>query len=181
MKSSSFNDITLTEATLNDAPIIFDAIDSHREHLRIWLPFVDKLQSWEDEEKFLSFTLSIPYKERNLVFLIKKEGSFCGLIGFTVTDNINHRTEIGYWLLPEYQGQGIMSECVKRLCYFAVKERKMNRIQIRCAIDNRPSNAIPQRLGFHLEGVERCGELFPLHKYVDLNVYSILRKEVKNL
>ena len=178
---SSFNDITLTEATLNDAPVIFDAIDSHREQLRTWLPFVDKLQSWKEEEDFLSSTLSIPYKERNLVFLIRKEGNYCGLIGFTVTDNVNHRTEIGYWLLPEYQGQGIMTECVKRLCRFAVEKRKMNRIQIRCAVGNHPSNAIPQRLGFCLEGVERAGELLSSRKYTDLNIYSILRKEVRNL
>ena len=30
----------------------------------------------------------------------------------------------------------------------------MNRIQIKCAVDNLPSKNIPQGLGFHKEGIE---------------------------
>ena len=104
----------------------------------------------------------------------------CGLVGFVITDNINHRTEIGYWLIPEYQGRGIMTRCVRHLCEWAVSERGMNSIRIRCAAGNAPSNAIPRRLGFTLEGVEREGELMADGQYVDLNVYSILKREIEN-
>lgn len=72
-----------------------------------------------------------------------------------------------------------MTKCVRHLCRIAVEERGMNRIQIRCAEGNAPSNAIPQRLGFHLEGTERDGELMYTKKFVNLNVYSILKKEIK--
>ncbi len=44
-------------------------------------------------------------------------------------------------------------------CQWAFFEKDFNRIQIRCAVGNQPSNAIPQRLGFTLEGTERDGEL----------------------
>lgn len=50
----------------------------------------------------------------------------------------------------------------------------------RCAAGNAPSNAIPRRLGFTLEGVEREGELMADGQYVDLNVYSILKREIEN-
>ena len=44
---------------------------------------------------------------------------------------------------------------------------------------NQPSNAIPQRLGFTLEGTERDGELLSSGEYMDINVYSLLRKELE--
>lgn len=170
---TKFDSFQIREAELQDAGRIYNAIDEHRNYLRTWLPFVDHLQCIADEEKFLSSTLSVPYEERNLVFIIEKNTIFYGLIGFTITDNTNHKTEIGYWLLPEYQGKGIMTQCVKHLIQWAIKERKMNRIQIRCAVGNAASNAIPQRLGFHFEGVERQGELLATGDYTDIKMYSL--------
>ena len=100
------------------------------------------------------------------------------LVGFVNSDFVNHRTEIGYWLLPEYQRQGIMTRSVRTLCRWAVEARLMHRIQIRCAVKNYSSNAIPRRLGFRLEGTERDGELMFSGEYVDTNVYSILDSEI---
>lgn len=170
-------DIVLREAVLKDAGLIWQAIQAHKDYLGIWLPFVAQLKSVADEEAFLKSMLDVPYKERNLVFVIEKGGVFCGLIGFVMTDLVNHRTEIGYWLLPEYQGQGIMTRSVRYLSEWAMENRQMYRIQIRCAVGNQPSNAIPRRLGFQWEGVERAGELMATGEYVDINVYSLLKNE----
>ena len=150
-------DFFIREATLADAAIIWQTIYDNRVYLRTWLPFVDGLKEVADEEAFLNEQLALPYADRNIVFVIGQGHELCGLVGFVITDNINHRTEIGYWLIPEYQGRGI-----------------------RCAAGNAPSNAIPRRLGFTLEGVEREGELMADGQYVDLNVYSILKREIEN-
>lgn len=173
--------ITIREVTLKDAQKIYEAISSHREYLQEWLPFAATLLSVEEEERFLFSVVRVPREQRNFVYIIEDKKSICGLIGFHFSDWSNHRTEIGYWLLPEYQHRGIMTRCVRHLCRLAVEERGMNRIQIRCAVENIPSNAIPQRLGFRLEGIERDGELMITGKYVDLNVYSILKKEVEQM
>lgn len=172
-------DFFIREATLGDADIIWQTIYDNRDNLRVWLPFVDSLKDVSDEEAFLKQQLSAPYDERNIVFVIGQGHELCGLVGFVTTDNINHRTEIGYWLIPEYQGRGVMTRCVRHLCEWAVSERGINSIRIRCAVGNAPSNAIPQRLGFTLEGVEREGELLADGRYVDINVYSILKPEVE--
>lgn len=174
------SDFFIREATFEDAAVIWQTIYDHRDYLRTWLPFVDNLKKVADEEEFLKTQLSVPYEERNIIFLILCGQELCGLIGFVTTDNSNHRTEIGYWLIPKYQRRGIMSRCVRHLCKWVVSERGINRIQIRCAIGNHSSNAIPQRLGFTLEGTEREGELLLTGKYTDLNVYSILKNEVEN-
>lgn len=173
------DDFFIREATLADAAIIWQTIYDNRNYLRIWLPFVDMLKDVADEEAFLASLLAIPYEDRNLVFVIGHGSELCGLVGFVTTDRLNHRTEIGYWLIPEYQGQGVMTRCVRHLCQWATRQRGMNSIRIRCAVGNQPSNAIPQRLGFTLEGREREGELLVTGEYTDLNVYSILKKEVE--
>lgn len=169
---------TIREAIYEDAGIIFDAIDKNRDDLRTWLPFVDGLKSVGDEQAFLSSSLQVPYEERDIVYMIEKGKSICGLIGFHFSDRANHRTEIGYWLLPEYRGKGLVTRAVHHLCLLALCEKGFNRIQIRCAIGNTASNAIPQRLGFKQEGTERDGELLINGEYTDINVYSLLKKDI---
>lgn len=173
------SDFYIREAGPDDAAIIWQTIHDNREYLKTWLSFVVALNDVKDEEAFLSSVLAEPYEERNIVFVIGHGTELCGLVGFVNTDVVNHRTEIGYWLIPEYQGRGVMTACVRHLCRWAVEERGMNRIQIRCAVGNQPSNAIPQRLGFHLDGTEREGELLSSGEYADLRVYSILKREVE--
>lgn len=117
-------DIVLREVTVEDAAAIYRAIDTHRNYMRTWLPFVDNLKSVADEENFLKGVLSAPADSYEPIFGIwNRENEICGLIGFHFSDFANHRTEIGYWLLPEYQHQGIMTDCVRRLCRWAVETK----------------------------------------------------------
>lgn len=172
--------ITLREVTLEDAAKIYEAIASHREYLQEWLPFAATLKSVKDEEDFLNSVLSVPRENREMVYIIEAGEDICGLIGYCFSDPANHRTEIGYWLLPEYQHRGIVTESVRRLCIQAVESGRINRIEIRCATGNGPSNAVPLRLGFFREGTERQGQLLASGDYADINIYSILKSEVAN-
>ena len=43
-------DYTIREALLEDASVIWQAVDSHRDYLVLWLPFVDRLTCEGDEE-----------------------------------------------------------------------------------------------------------------------------------
>jgi hypothetical protein len=173
-------DIQLREVKIEDAAAIYHAIDTHRDYMRIWLPFVDTLKSTTDEEEFLKGVLSAPDDRYEPIFGIWNEhNEICGLIGFHFSDFANHRTEIGYWLLPEYQHRGIMTQCVRCLCRWAIETKEIKRIQIRCATGNAASNGIPLRLGFRLEGTERAGELLASGEYTDVHVYSILKEEIE--
>lgn len=171
---------TLREAVYEDSGAIYKAIDENRDDLRTWLPFVDALQSVADEQSFLESVLAVPYEKRDPVFILQKGTVVCGLTGFHFSDAPNHRTEIGYWLLPDHRGQGVVSAAVRYLCKWAFQERDMHRIQIRCATGNEASNAIPRRLGFTFEGTERDGELLASGHYTDIHVYSLLKEDKIN-
>jgi ribosomal-protein-serine acetyltransferase len=170
-------EIELRQLEQSDSIDIFKTIDSQREYLGKWLPFVEHTKELSDTEKFLESTLNLPEENLEYVFTIRYCGKFVGLIGFKATDKQNKKTEIGYWLSENYQKKGIVTKSVEKLCEFAFKENNINRIQIKCATENKPSIKIPQRLGFKFEGVERQGELHSGNKFLDLDIYSKMKSD----
>lgn len=168
-------DVVLKQLEINDAQIIFDAIQQNREHLARWLPFVEQTKSIKDT---LSFTRSIVegIERRQEVFTIWYRDRFAGLIGLKDIDYLNYKLEIGYWLVKDMTGKGIITLSVEQLVHYAFNELCMNRIQIKCGVGNLASSAIPKKLGFVMEGVERHGEKHG-SRYLDLEVYSILKRD----
>ncbi len=65
--------------------------------------------------------------------------------------------ELGYWLDAAVTGRGYATEAARALLDVAATVPGMTHAEIRCDRGNAPSAALPQRLGFHLAGVE--GEL----------------------
>ena len=172
--------IVLKQLELTDTPDIFNTIDTQREHLGPWLPFVETTKQLSDTHAFVESVVNSPKDRMEYTFTIRVNGRMAGLIGFKDTDRANRKTEIGYWLSRDFLGRGIMSRSVSTLCDFAFRELDMNRIQIKCALANTPSRNIPQRLGFKLEGIERAGELLTGGVFTDMAVYSRLRGDENN-
>ena len=171
------NKIKLRQLIQEDAADIFAAINSQREYLGKWLPFVEQTKSVFDTQSFVDSIIDLPKDKREYTFTIRIDGSLAGLIGFKSTDRANRKTEIGYWLSESFQGRGIITKSVKRLCEFAFQELNMNRIQIKCAVGNSASIAVPERLGFMREGIERDGELLTGALFTDLYIFSLLFSE----
>ncbi len=161
------------------APIIFDAIDRDRNYLREWLPFVDATQSVSDTELFIKSMVPNRKEKKDEVYSIWYNLEFAGLIGFKDTDWVNHKTELGYWLTNKMQGKGIITKSAHFLIQFAFNNLGINRVQIKVASGNKKSAAIPSRLGFRLEGVERHGELIN-GLYHDLQIFSLLKSEINS-
>ena len=99
-----------------------------------------------------------------------------GMAGYHNFDRKNHKTTIGYWLGKKHQGKGIMTAVVSGLMHHAFDVEKMNRVEIRAAVENKKSRAIAERLSLKEEGVIREAEYLYDH-YVDHVVYSMLKSE----
>jgi len=153
---------------------IFKIIDNNRRHLRKWLPFVDNTWKVEDTEAFIRSVIKMSGPKRDIIYEIRRDSEFAGLIALKEIDRWNKKTEIGYWLAPQYEGQGIMTKCCNTLLDYAFQKMGLNRVQIKAGIGNSSSSRIPEKLGFKLEGIERSGEKFSDH-YIDLEIYSMLK------
>jgi ribosomal-protein-serine acetyltransferase len=179
MENLRINSNTRLETVkLSMASVIFSAIDKDREYLQKWLPFIEYSNQISDTEEFLQSIINQATKERDEIYSIWHKEEFAGLIGFKETDWINKKTELGYWLVENMQGKGIITNSVSVLIRFAFKKLKLNRIQIKVAVGNSKSAAIPSKVGFTFEGIERSGEKH-LELYHDLEVYSLIANDIR--
>ena len=166
--------IFLREIGLDDAEAIFNTIDSERDYLEEWLPFVELTNSITFTRQFIeNYQLS---DKLDVTFTIFFQNKFVGIIGLKETDLDNKKTEIGFWMSDKYQHKGIMTCACKALIDFAFDEMNLNRIQLKAASGNFKSQGIPDRLGFTREGIERDGELHN-RGFVDLVVFGLLKAD----
>lgn len=160
------------------APLLFKLIDRDRDYLREWLPWVDPTRSEDDTAAFVRRSLEQFASNQGFAAGIWEHGRLCGVIGMQPIDWMGRTVEIGYWLGREFQGRGLVTECCRALVKHALIELGLNRVEIRCAVENTRSSAVPKRLGFTLEGVLR--ERAQLHgRSFDVEVYSFLRRELR--
>jgi ribosomal-protein-serine acetyltransferase len=177
MEKLTINDNQFLEKlSISHVEGLFNAINQNRKFLRKWLPFVDFTNKVADTERFVRSILEKPVDKRDEVYVIWYKYEFAGLIGFKDADRINDKIEIGYWLTEKMTGKGIATLAVHKMVNLAFRNMDMNRVQIRCGVGNVKSSAIPRRLGFSFEGIERSGERHN-HTYIDLEVFSLLKNE----
>ena len=171
-------DIELRLFVESDAEALYKLIDTNRTHLRQWLPWVDYETSAWDTQKFIQKVRQQYANSEGFQLGIWYQGQLAGVIGYHPINWPGRHVEIGYWLGAGFEGQGIMTRACHTLVNYAFEHLTLNRVEILCATGNLRSRAIPQRLGFTLEGVMRDGEWLYDH-FVDLAIYSVLAREWK--
>ena len=110
---------------------------------------------------------------------IWQQEALVGVVGFNQFSWGPRCGEMGYWLDEQQQGAGIMTRCCRALLEHAFTDLDLNRVEIRCAVDNAPSRAIPERLSFQLEGQLRQAEWI-YDRFVDHAIYGLLAEEYKS-
>ena len=125
---------------------IYSLINADREHLRIWLPWVDQTHSHADTRENLEARIAGFADKTQASFYGTYNGNIVASVGFiSLSDGVG---EIGYWLLSHYQGQGLMTAFVRACIDYGFTELGLKQIVIKCAEGNDKSAFIPKRLGF---------------------------------
>ena len=152
-----------------------------RENLDIlkpWMPWATDNYSLENSRFFIRENLLRFADNGSFDSVILYENKKIGTIGFHNLDLINRSAHVGYWLTKDLHGRGIMTRCAKALTNYLFNDFELNRIQINCNTENVKSRAIPERLGYKLEGINRQVE-FHNGKLGDWAVYAMLRQDWK--
>jgi ribosomal-protein-serine acetyltransferase len=159
-----------------DAEELDRVIEANRVYLARWLPWVEAENGVESRREFIRSTRRQALAHDGFVAAIVDDGAIVGTIGFHRVDRVNRATSIGYWLAEDRQGRGTMTEAVRALTAHALGAWRLNRVEIRVAVGNERSAAVPLRLGFLEEGVLREAELHG-DRYLDLRVFSMLARD----
>lgn len=101
---------------------------------------------------------------------------FYGTGGFHELEKEHRKSEIGFWLLPEFWGQGIIKEAVQLICDFGFNTLHLNRIEAFVESDNLNCKHAMEKLKFIFEGTMRESELKD-GKYISFDIFSKLRSD----
>ena len=159
-----------------DAEELFSVVDSNREYLREWLPWLDATNRIEDETAFISNCLEEYEKREGVFYTIRLNGNIIGTISLNWIDWGNKGAGVGYWLSENQTGNGYVTKSCIRLMEHCFDDLNLHRIVLEAAIDNIPSCEIAERIGMRLEGVTKDREWLYDH-YVDAKLYAITKPE----
>ena len=154
----------------------FELITTNRHHLREWLPWVDNMRSIENFEAYIRKSKKEKEEGTDFGFVIIFNNAVAGRIGLHNIDQQNKIASIGYWLGEKKKKKGIITKCCRAIIDFGFTQLNLNRIEIRCAVENFKSKAVPERLNFKQEGILNQAE-FVNNKILDLYVYALLKEE----
>jgi ribosomal-protein-alanine N-acetyltransferase len=158
--------------SMGDAP----SIAKYANNRKIWMnlrdafPYPYRLQ---DAESFISRVI-----EANpiTVFAIATQSEAIGSVGLMVGKDVHRYTaEMGYWLAEPFWGKGIMTQAVKSMSSYAIRNLKLHRIFAEPYSTNPASARVLEKAGFICEGILRSN-VFKDGKVLDQYLYSYVGK-----
>jgi ribosomal-protein-alanine N-acetyltransferase len=111
----------------------------------------------------------------NWAITLKGSPKLLGIIGHYRIQHENYRSEIGYMLLPEYQGQGIVSEAINMVLDFGFNVLNFHSVEAVVDPKNYVSTKVLEKNGFVKEAHFLENEYWD-GKFWDSEVYSLLKR-----
>lgn len=166
--------LNLRRADLNDINELF-AMRSDKEVMKyIPRPVAATL---EEISEFLKLTdEKISSNEMiNWVITVKDNPKMIGTIGYYYIKPEHFRAEIGYMLLPEFQGRGYVTEAITEVVSYGFAEMKLHSIEAVIDPSNVASAKVLEKCNFMKEGHFKESEFYD-GKFIDTVIYSKLNK-----
>jgi ribosomal-protein-serine acetyltransferase len=160
----------------SDAGDLYALVDGNRTYLARWLSWVEETHEADDVLNFIRATRKQIAENKGLGVAIVEGDSIIGVIGFNSIDWTHGSTAIGYWLAEGQQGRGTMTEAVRALVAYAFEVWKLNRVEIRAAVQTCEAGLFPSGSASKQEGVLRQAERIG-DRFEDLVVYTMLASE----
>ena len=127
----------------------------------------------------------IPHFERDFIkktiikwgIYNKKNSELLGIIEIGGYNKKLNMVTIGYFLAEKNWNRGYATEAIKTLVKYLFEIVEVNRIQAEVMLQNENSKKVLIKNGFISEGVIREGNVWPGKGLIDLEIFSILKRE----
>jgi ribosomal-protein-alanine N-acetyltransferase len=111
----------------------------------------------------------------NWAITYKDNPKLIGIIGHYRIKPEHFRAEVGYMLLPEFHGKGIISEAIKEVVNYGFNEMKLHSIEAIIDPENFGSARVLEKNNFVKEAHLKENEFYE-GRFLDTVIYSILNK-----
>lgn len=172
------DELVLRSLQPGDATALFKAVDASRNHLRPWLPWVDMTTKPEHSLQYIQQSVINQANQTGIALAIIHKQQIIGCMGMHNWDHDLKKAQLGYWISKEYQGRGIINNCLKSFITFLFNKVGLNKIEIQFIVANTRSATVAQRLGFKVEGILRHNYILN-GSYHDIVLTGMLKTEWK--
>jgi len=164
--------LTLRQVTETDSQQIFalrsdDAVNKYLDR--------PKAESIDDALRFIQIIKRNIENNESIFWgiVFKNQPILMGAICFWNIYAERRSTEIGYELLPTYQGKGIMQEVFQTVLKFGLETMQLEIIEAHTTADNEPSKKILEKNNFKL-----VGKLQEENTVAETLVYSLYNSNI---
>jgi [ribosomal protein S5]-alanine N-acetyltransferase len=102
--------------------------------------------------------------------------TFYGAGGLNSLSKEHKRAEIGFWLLTDFWGKGIITETVPLICKYGFDNLGLHRIEGFVETDNLNCKKVMKKITFKHEGTMKDCEI-KNGKFISLDIYAKLKNE----
>jgi ribosomal-protein-alanine N-acetyltransferase len=135
-------------------------------------------QTLEDTKQQLKFFADLEKNDTGIWWAVCSldNTTFYGAGGLNGLSKEHKKAEIGFWLLTEFWGQGIMTEVMPIICNYGFNHLGLHRIDGFVETDNKNCKNAMKKLDFNYEGTMKDCEIKNGH-FISLDIYAKLRNE----
>ncbi len=101
---------------------------------------------------------------------------FYGAGGLNSLSKVHKKAEIGFWLLKDFWGKGIMFETLPIICNYGFDSLGLHRIEGLVETENANCKKAMHKLNFKHEGTMKDCEI-KNGKYISLDIYAMFKNE----
>lgn len=149
-----------------------------REHIRPWVGPGFVTTTVDEARALLQRYADRAARDQARLVGIWRTGTLVGGVMFVDFNGTGGTAELGCWLEPAAEGQGLVTAASRLMLDWAFGERGLHRVEWRCRHDNLRSAAVAARLGMTCEAVLREAWLNG-GTYHDKQLWAILADEYR--
>ncbi len=163
--------LVLRQVTQEDASVVLSGYSDKRVNQFMSVAY----HSMEEIQTQLDWYNSLLAEESGIWWgiCLKEDGKMIGNGGFHKWEHLHRKAELGYWILPEYQGKGLAAEAISAMITHGFENMALHRIEAEVETENAPSSRILRKMGFELEGIKKECEYIN-GRFIDLEFWAKL-------
>lgn len=166
------NRLLLRQFTKNDLENVYKGL-SHPDIIKYYGVSYKTLEETKEQMKFFA---DLETNKTGIWWAVCSldNNLFYGAGGLNSLSKEHKKAEIGFWLLTNFWGQGIMTETMPLICKYGFDTLGLHRIEGLVETDNSNCKKAMEKLDFTHEGTMRDCEI-KNGKFISLDIYAKLK------